>query len=281
MRNLSSLWLTLFLVGSFLGINPTISSEPVILDKSVVATHHNPHLGKKHSKRKREKKHQGSRSFISSNSLSDEEREELKEEVKALQGMAERLSRRLGKLYSHLDMFALKTPSVEVTYAKLAKSSLPSETFEEAGTIYKDTQLPPSGPEKIDPSKEPEKEYEVAYNFIKNGEYEKGRDALLVFIYHHSAHPLASDAYYWLAETYFIKEEYEKALQVFAEAYKKFPNVSKSSDCLLKLAMTLEKLKEPKKACQILQKLFSSHPDAPKAVVQAAHILQAGLCDKE
>ena len=50
---------------------------------------------------------------------------------------------------------------------------------------------------------------------------------------------LASNAYYWLGETFYVQKNFQKAAISFAKGYQKFPKGNKAIDQLFKLALTL------------------------------------------
>lgn len=72
-------------------------------------------------------------------------------------------------------------------------------------------------------------------------------------IYTKSTH--LSNAYFWYAETFFRRKDFDKAAINFLKAYQKFPSSSKAPDALLKLAFSLGEMKKNTEACSILKKL--------------------------
>ena len=79
---------------------------------------------------------------------------------------------------------------------------------------------------------------------------------------------MASNARYWLAETYYVENDYEDAAREFAVAYKKDPKGSKAQDNLLKLALSLKGLDRDKDACVALAQLDKEFGITNSAVVQ-------------
>lgn len=69
------------------------------------------------------------------------------------------------------------------------------------------------------------------------------------FILKHRSHELADDAQFLLGEAYYAQGNWREAAQSYLSGYQNFPDSDKSGENLLKLAMSLEKLGQKKKAC--------------------------------
>ena len=80
------------------------------------------------------------------------------------------------------------------------------------------------------------------------------------FMGKYSTHPLAANAQYWLAETYYVRGDYRQAAKMFAQGYQDYPQGPKSADCLLKLGLSLAKLGRKDDACLSLQQLQKEFP---------------------
>ncbi len=83
-------------------------------------------------------------------------------------------------------------------------------------------------------------------------------------------HRLASNATYWLGETYYVRNQYDDAARVFAQSYQKYPGGSKTPDSLLKLALSLSGLGKKQEACIALAQLKTEFPGGSSAVLQRA-----------
>jgi tol-pal system protein YbgF len=69
------------------------------------------------------------------------------------------------------------------------------------------------------------------------------------FILQHRDHELADDAQFLLGEAYYAQGNWREAAQSYLAGYQNFPDSDKSGENLLKLAMSLDKLGQKKKAC--------------------------------
>lgn len=126
-------------------------------------------------------------------------------------------------------------------------------------------------PVNIPPDTDPaENLYNEAFSLLRQANYPGAESNFQKFIDTYQEHTLASNAYYWLGETYFVQKNYEQAAVQFLRGYKKFPQGTKAPDSLLKLAVSLASLGKEKEACTSLNKLFKEFPKAPNAITQRA-----------
>ncbi len=110
----------------------------------------------------------------------------------------------------------------------------------------------------------PEAEYDQAYQLLQQADYVAAEGALQRFIETHPEHPLAGNAYYWLGETYYVRNDYQAAAVAFARGYKGFPEGTKAADNLLKLGMAFAAMDKTQEACATFARL---HRDQAKATV--------------
>jgi tol-pal system protein YbgF len=113
-------------------------------------------------------------------------------------------------------------------------------------------------------------QYNYAFSLLRQQEYTEAERALTAFIEVHPSDPLAGNANYWLAETYYVRGDFQKAAGYFAAGYKNFPDSNKASDNLLKLAMSLANLDQTDQACLTFKELAERYPDAPPSIKQRA-----------
>ncbi len=116
----------------------------------------------------------------------------------------------------------------------------------------------------------PEEIYQRAYNILSKGDIEAARVAFKAFIKDYPDHTLTSNAYYWLGQTFYVRQYYQNAATTFAEGYLKFPEGSKAADQLFKLAISLDLLKKTTEACATFKKLDEEFPDAPSRISNRA-----------
>ena len=115
-------------------------------------------------------------------------------------------------------------------------------------------------------SKNPSDIYKHAYNMLIQENFLEAEKFFNIFIGENPKDPLASNAYYWLGETFYVQKEFQKAAISFAKGYQQFPKGNKALDQLFKLALTFINLGKNEDACASFSKLDAEFPDAPKRI---------------
>jgi tol-pal system protein YbgF len=122
--------------------------------------------------------------------------------------------------------------------------------------------LSDSAPEGSDPAAL----YEEAFMTLRQGRYEEAEKSFTTFLSSYPKHEFASNAQYWLSESYYARGQYDKAAQGFAKGYQQYPKAPKKADNLLKLGVSLAELDKKSEACVTLQQLENEVPDAPSSI---------------
>jgi len=128
------------------------------------------------------------------------------------------------------------------------------------------------------PSGTPVQQYEYAYGLLAQGKYDAAEAAFRAFLDQHPKHELAGNANYWLAQSYYVRSQYERAAKTFLEGYQAYPNSSKAPDYLLKIGMSLAKIDQKQDACAVFSELESRFPDSPAAKERLAGERKAAGC---
>ena len=138
--------------------------------------------------------------------------------------------------------------------------------------------VPPAPASGALPAGTPQEQYAHAQQFLFSQKYAEAERSFTAFIAAHPNDALTSNARYWLGETYYVRQDYEKAAVAFAEGWQKDQKGSKAPDSLLKLAMSLSNMKKSKEACAAFEKLRTDYPSAQGNVdrVAAKERQQAG-----
>jgi len=128
-------------------------------------------------------------------------------------------------------------------------------------------------------SKDPSEIYKYAYDMLVRENYTEAESSFKAFIGEHPDDPLASNAYYWLGETYYVQKNYQLAAVSFAKGFQRFPKGNKALDQLFKLALTFLSLGKNEDACATFSKLEAEFPDAPKLISNRAKVhIQRAKC---
>jgi len=99
-------------------------------------------------------------------------------------------------------------------------------------------------------------QYKYAFGLLRQANYDKAELALQEFVKMHPKDSLASNARYWLGETYYVRAAYVQAAEAFLESYQTAPKGTKATDSLLKLGMSLGGLDKKREACAAFDKLL-------------------------
>lgn len=141
-----------------------------------------------------------------------------------------------------------------------------SPTQKQLGTL---TEAPGGG--TIAPNgSDPASLYENAFSQLKSGNYGVAQRDFNGFLTAYPQHPLASNATYWLGETYYAQQKYDQASRIFAESYKKYPKGPKAADSLLKLGMSLGGSGKSKEACVSFKQLKKEFSASSSTAVRRA-----------
>jgi len=119
-------------------------------------------------------------------------------------------------------------------------------------------------------SKNPSEIYSYAYDMLVRENFIEAEKSFKAFIGEHPNDPLASNAYYWLGETYYVQKKFQLAAISFARGFQNFPKGNKAIDQLFKLALTFMNLGKNEDACAAFSKLESEFPDIPKRISNRA-----------
>jgi len=105
-------------------------------------------------------------------------------------------------------------------------------------------------------------EYQLAFELLKDENYEAARISFIKFIRLHQDSDFIDDAKYWLGETYYAQRLFKQALKEFEEVLTKFPNSGKIPEALLKKSFCYFELGEVKKSRQLLKSVVNQYPDS-------------------
>ena len=102
---------------------------------------------------------------------------------------------------------------------------------------------------KDEAKKTAEQLYEESYAALNAKKYAAAEKGFKDFLAAEGKHKLAGNAQYWLGETYYVQGRYDKAAVAFADGYKKYKTASKGPDSLIKLGLSMGRLKRKDEAC--------------------------------
>jgi tol-pal system protein YbgF len=111
--------------------------------------------------------------------------------------------------------------------------------------------------------------YDGAYAAFQRREYEQAEMGFRQFLQSYPRDRLATDATFWLGESYMQRQRYREAAEQFLKISKESPRAGKAPDSLLRLGMALNGLGAKEQACATYAKVGVDYPQASSAVRQA------------
>ena len=83
----------------------------------------------------------------------------------------------------------------------------------------------------------------------------------------YSGTPLASNAFYWIGESYMNLKNYDKAILYFQEVIDKYPKSEKAPRALLSQAEAFRLTNDKKSANTLLKRVIELYPKSEEAVI--------------
>jgi tol-pal system protein YbgF len=123
-----------------------------------------------------------------------------------------------------------------------------------------------------------EKLYQGGYESLLGRRFGDAEGSFKMFVDRHRDHPLASDAQYWLGETYYVQGDYKQAAQSFLKGYRDYPDGRKAPDTLFKLALSLQQLEQTSQACSTFAEVAKKYPTAANVRNEALKEMQRAGC---
>lgn len=109
--------------------------------------------------------------------------------------------------------------------------------------------------------------YDKAYEFIRLSKYADAEKSFKDFIAANKGHELVGNAYFWLGESYFSRQNYQSSAVNFLKGYQDFPKGNKAAESLFKLGLSLKEMKKEKEACATFAKMKKEYPSSDKALL--------------
>ena len=118
------------------------------------------------------------------------------------------------------------------------------------------------------PEGEEKGQYEYAMMLLKQGDYDTAEKAFTEFMLVGKESDLLSKANFWLAETYYVRENFKDAAKNYLNVYQVYPNSEKVPDALLKLGISLINMNQIEQGCITFIQLKEKYNNANTVVVE-------------
>lgn len=107
--------------------------------------------------------------------------------------------------------------------------------------------------------------YQAAFELLKEQRYEPAAMAFHQFLVSFPDSQLADNALYWLAESYYVTDQFENALEQFQAVINRFPRSRKVPDALLKIGYSNYELERWDAARTALRRVQDEYEDTTAA----------------
>jgi tol-pal system protein YbgF len=180
----------------------------------------------------------------------------LEREIRTLTGQNEKLQFRLDQLEKNLQN------AEKEKAAQLAPKAegLPASPVAPPVPATPDSQLNSTSTEL----------YNDAFSKLRAQDYAGAEAGFSQFLQRFPKDALAGNAQYWLGETFYVRSDFNRAVEEFLKSYRQFPKGSKAPDSLLKLGLSLTAIGSKDDACKSYSRLAKEYADAPAAIKQRA-----------
>ena len=111
-------------------------------------------------------------------------------------------------------------------------------------------------------------DYEAAYAYVLQRQYEQAEMGLRQFLQSHPRDRLVPDATFWLGETYLQRNRPREAAEQFLKISTQHATSAKAPDAMLKLGVSLNALGAREQACATFAELERKYPQAAPNVKQ-------------
>ena len=109
------------------------------------------------------------------------------------------------------------------------------------------------------------KEYQKAFDLLKEGRYKKAKTAFKDFLVKYPNSSYAGNAQYWSGEANYVTRQFATAMKEFKRVITQYPASNKVPDAMLKLGYTFYETRQSDSAKQILNELVKRFPKATAA----------------
>jgi tol-pal system protein YbgF len=183
----------------------------------------------------------------------------VRDELRTLRGQMEGMDKGQN-LKKQLDDLATRVGNIEDSL-KRGKGETDPQRSEAAEAV-------PSAEAKTDPKAA----YNACYKLFKEGQNEKAREEFQKFLKQHPKTPYSGSAQFWIAETWYVDDRYEKAIVEYEKVIKGFPTSEKVPHALLKQGMSFQKLGDDGSAKIVYQQIIKKYPQTQQAKVARARL---------
>ena len=203
---------------------------------------------------------------------------DLEDQNRKLQGKVEEAQFNLDKLQK--ENAALKKQESDATNAAAAAAASAASAASTCAAATK----PKTATEDPEPSADsapkitnkpavdstPNDDFSKSFDYMTDGNVDEAKKGFTAFVKKYSHSALSGEAYYWLGEIAFDKQDYNSAAISYLKGYREYPKGAKAPENILKLALTLKELGNNDEACKNLTRFNSEFKNAHVSLLARA-----------
>ena len=192
----------------------------------------------------------------------------VRDNVQTLKGQVEEMNKELGlskgqNIKSRLDDMAFRIGYIE-NFLGIAKKETPNGAKVEGQAGAAEA--------TAEPKNDVEATYNACYKLFKEGQYVKAREEFLKFMKQYPKTAYSDNAQFWIGETWYVEEKYERAIVEYEKVVKDYPSGDKVPYALLKQGMAFQKLGDKASAGIVYQQIVKKYPQTNQARVAKAKL---------
>ncbi|WP_417467276.1 tol-pal system protein YbgF [Maricaulis sp.] len=115
------------------------------------------------------------------------------------------------------------------------------------------------------PAVDPAVTYDDARARLLDGDFDGAQAGFEAFVTDHGDDPRAGEAWYWLGETFFVRNDFTQSADAYIAALRADPEGVRAPDALVRLAASLHGLGRTEDACSTLARFGRQFPNASAA----------------
>lgn len=115
------------------------------------------------------------------------------------------------------------------------------------------------------PVSDPNAVYDDARARLLDGDFDGAQAGFESFVNSHGDDPRAGEAWYWLGETFFVRNNFAESADAYIASLRAQPTGERAPDALVRLAASLHGLDRTREACDTLARFGTQFPSASAA----------------
>lgn len=112
--------------------------------------------------------------------------------------------------------------------------------------------------------------YSYAFKLLNDKKYSDAAASFDAFVKKYPTDPLTSNAFYWLGESQYVRNDFTRSAESFRKGFESNPDGQKAPDNLYKLAMSLSQIKRRSEACIVLAQVVNKYAESAARTVAKA-----------